>query len=186
MDVKGISFLTRMEQITKDAGEDAWNRFHLDLVKRDPFFERTILATTLIPIEKYLDFSDAAVDAFAGGDKNTYWKVGENAALWALQNGPYRAILLNKDARSFVERSLPRLWTTHFTDGAIQMRFAEELIEVEIHDLPVHHCVFEFLVMGYIKKALELFGLKSVVTERLKGWDSPDGEIHYRFRFAKQ
>ena len=81
MQVKGTAFIVRMRQIAEKFGEEAWEAFLADLANKDPFFEQTIVATSMLPVEKILFLNDEVLRVFYHGDPNTYWAMGETGAV---------------------------------------------------------------------------------------------------------
>ena len=68
MEVKGVAFLARKQLIINKFGEEKWKQFMNKL--------KTILATTWIPVEKFLKFQDVVTNEFFGGDNTTFWELG--------------------------------------------------------------------------------------------------------------
>jgi hypothetical protein len=169
--VKGSAFLARKNQIFKLRGEPAWNRFIDELAKKLPFFKQPVLTATNIPVDAFLVFQQAMVDEFFDGEDRAYWEIGASAAQWALTEGPYRACSSSRDIRSFV-LNFPALWRAYFTTSDCDVTYAAgppATVTVQAHGLPRWHPYFEYLVMGYFKKSLEMLGAHRVDVRQIAG-----------------
>ena len=175
--IKGTAFLSKKHQIVRMKGEAAWNQFMQQLAGKDAFFDQTILATTLIPYRTFLWFQDQMLAWFFDGEIDAYWMIGARSADWALKEGPYKSYLANRDIAGFVAR-FPNLWSTYFTVSEAKTSMTGNLIEVRAFGLPVWHPYFEYLVMGYFKRGLELLGA-TVEEQRVSPARALD--FHYRF-----
>jgi hypothetical protein len=177
--VKGTAFLARKNQILKTRGEQPWNDFIRRLGEEIPFFTNLILQTTLIPYDSFLRFQERLIETFFDGKDDAYWTMGAAAAEWALTEGPYKAFIASKDVKAFVQ-TFPALWRNYFTTSDCEMFYAPGEVRVTARGLPCWHQYFEYLVMGYFKRSLEMLGAKSIKWQRLKGGPGvPD--FCYRF-----
>jgi hypothetical protein len=178
--VKGTAFLARKNQIFKTRGEDPWNRFIEGLAQRRPFFNRPILQTTNIPVDDFLDFQESMVAEFFRGEDRAYWEIGAAAAQWALTEGPYKQFIESRDVKSFA-LVFPALWRNYFTVSDCDIKFEAgppQAVTVHARGLPRWHPYFEYLVMGYFKKSLEMLGARSVDVQALA---SGVKDFGYRF-----
>jgi hypothetical protein len=166
--VKGTAYLARKNQILKTRGEKAWDDFVARLAEEVPFFKKPILQTTGIPHESFLRFQELLIGEFFDGKDEAYWTMGAAAAEWALTEGPYKAFIASKDVRSFV-LTFPALWRNYFDTSDVEMSFMPGEIRVQARGLPTWHQYFEFLVMGYFTRALELLGARSIHSQRVRG-----------------
>ena len=107
-------------------------------------------------------------------------KLGEAAAEFALkEDGPYRIFVRNKDVKSFSETSAKMIWSTYFSDGKMTIEYdGDSKIDVYVSELPIMHEYFEFLVMGYVKRAYEMVSGKSVELKKVYDVDFNSG-YHY-------
>ncbi len=180
MNVKGTAFRARADMVIKMYGEARWRSFIDRYAEQVPFWKQQIFALTLIPAETFLAFQDELVDLFFGGEPQTYWDFGASSAEWSLTKGPYKTFLETRDVATFVRSALRSLWNAYYTAGKLEGEMKGNVVHVRITGVPTPHIHFEYSVMGYIKKALELMGSK-VEEKRIKGFDSEDKEIYYQF-----
>ncbi len=181
MEVKGMAFAARQKAVVQEFGEARWNQFIKKLAKKDSFFANAIFPSTMIPVASFLTFVDAMVKEFYGRDIQVHWRMGESSAEWSLKEGPYQAFLQARDLASFVHTTFPAIWRAYYTEGKLEGRLEGNSIRVIISELPVNHPFFELSVMGYVKKTIELFGIKEPQVVRQRGIES--GEIEYLFNF---
>ena len=180
MDAKGVAFLARKSLIGEQFGKEKWEAFLAEQAEREPYFKTAVLPTTLIPIDIFLRFNEEIIARFFRGDEKAYLVVGEKTAEYSLVDGPYKTYLKSHDYQRLVEDSIPKLWLKFYTDGRVETTYSKGGAEATIMDLPVKHPYFEFAVVGYMKKTLELAGAKGV---RFKKVD--DETTHYTFKFAE-
>lgn len=184
MNVKGTAFVTRKDTIVKAFGEERWNAFMAKLAAKEKYFSHPIMTVTLIPLDKFIVFLDDVLKEFFQNDNNHYWKLGEKSADFSLaEGGPYHSFLLTKDIKQFVESVMPRIWSTYFDGGTLTAKFEDNVAHIKISDLPAKHIYFEYLVMGYIRQALFIFG-KKAVEQRVRGFSSGNNDIYYQFKIS--
>ncbi|HTY08055.1 MAG TPA: hypothetical protein VMF29_02700 [Candidatus Edwardsbacteria bacterium] len=180
MDAKGVTFLARKKLIAGQFGADKWEPFIAALAKREPYFKTGILPTTLIPIDAFLRFNEAVLKTFYRGDERGYIAMGETTAEYSLLEGPYKTFLWNHDYQSLIEDSIPKLWKKFYSAGRVEASYFRGGAEALIRDLPVTHPYFDYAVVGYMKRALELGGAVDVSFRRVK-----DDVIHFKFKFTE-
>jgi hypothetical protein len=181
MNVKGTAYITRKDTITKTFGEERWNSFSAKLAAKDNYFDKMIMSITLIPLDKFILFLDDVLKEFFNNDSMHYWKLGEKSADFALsETGPYHAYLLTKDIKQFVESGMSKLWSAYFDGGVFAARLENNVVHVTISGLPIKHIYFEYLIMGYVRQSLFIFG-KKAVEHRVKGFSLGNDDIYYRF-----
>jgi len=182
MEVKGTFFVGRKQFIESRFGEAAWSGFIAALAVEDPVFLRPILATTLVPVASYLRFQEFSLKRFFDGDERAFWQIGEQSGAWALTDGPYKHYRQNqREFSEFVERCLPLIWSSYFTRGELKTSCLGDTVEGQIVDLPIWHVCFEYAVMGFMRRAIELAGFPVRQQLRIKGVSAGDQAIHYRF-----
>ena len=163
MNVKGTAYITRKDTIIKNFGEERWKSFSARLAEKDKYFNNMIMNITLIPLDNFILFLDEVLKEFFNNDKMHYWKLGEKSAEFSLsQGGPYHSYVLTKDIKQFVESGLPKIWSTYFDGGIFDARFENNVVHLKISEIPIKHIYFEYMVMGYFKQALKIFGKKSI------------------------
>jgi len=181
MNVKGTAYITRKDTIIKTFGEKRWNAFNAKLIAKDKYFGNMIMHITLIPWDKFVIFLDDVLKEFFNNNEMNYWELGEKSAEFALSpGGPYHSYLLAKDIRQFVDSGMPKIWSTYFDGGAFSAKLENNIIHVTITDLPVKHIYFEYLVMGYVRRALVIFG-KNAIERRIRGFSMGNHDIYYQF-----
>jgi len=184
MNVKGTAYLTRKDTIIKSFGEERWNSFVSKLAAKEKFFSQPIMNITLIPLDKFIIFLDDVLKEFFNNDSSHYWKLGEKSAEFSLSpGGPYHAFLLTKDVKQLVESAMPRIWSTYFDGGVFNARLENNIAHITISGLPKKHIYFEFLVMGYLRQALAIFG-KKAVEQRIRGFSMGSDDIYYQFKIS--
>lgn len=183
MNVKGTAFISRKEQIIHTFGLEKWITFYMHIQSKDKYFETEPSPVALIPINSFLLMNDEIINEFYGGKKDVYWIFGEKSAAWALTEGPYKIFMTSKNLNSFIDKTMPMVWSTYYTEGKMFGVIDKKTIHVHIQGITTPHIYFEFTTMGFVKKALELYGLKNVRHECLSGYSSGKEEIHYLFHF---
>jgi serine/threonine protein kinase len=183
MKVKATTLLSRRATLVEKVGEPAYEQFMRHVADEIPFFRAPMLPSTQIPVADFLKFNDLLVDRFYNGDKRMYWTFGEQSGEWLSKNGPYVAQFQRGDYKRFWA-ILPAFWKTFYSEGEARVSSATEsgrrsVLEIEIVS-PVEHVYFEYSVLGFVKRGLEVLGAR-VRVERLKGFSSGDREIRYRF-----
>lgn len=181
MFVKGTAFIARRALITERIGESAFDRF-VEEVKDDiPTFATPILPSTQIPADDFLAFNDRVVARFFRDDARMHWTFGEKSADWAFSKGPYKAFFQSRDYRRFVA-SGQALWKAYYSDGDFHVDLSEDghVVDVTLTS-PVCHVHFEYSVMAYVKRGLELTGANVSHHQALRGFSLGHADVHYRF-----
>jgi serine/threonine protein kinase len=181
MKVKATTLLSRRAMLVERLGEAVYERFLVDIGNEIPFFRKLLLPSTQIPVADFLRFNDTLVDRFFNGDKRIYWTFGEQSSEWLSKNGPYVAQFKRGDFKRFWV-ILPAFWKTFYSEGETRVSSEGASLEIFI-DSPVEHVYFEYSVLGFVKRGLEVLGAR-VRAARIKGFSSGDREIHYRFTIA--
>lgn len=182
MDVKGTAFLARKVMLIEEIGEDVYQRFLAEIAEREPIFGQGIVATTLIPIRSFIAFNEAIVDRFFNGDPNAYFRFGEKSAEHALLIGPYKRIRETSSIAAFVE-SARFIYQGYYTAGRAEGSIEGDEAELKIHGIPsdCRHLYFEYVIASYVRRGIELTGLRSTTMTRVLGFSRGDDEIHYRY-----
>jgi hypothetical protein len=185
MEAKGMFFVGRRQYIVSRFGEARWDAFIAQMAKLDPVFARPILATTRVPIASYLRFNEECLRSIFAGDPQSYWIIGEESGAWALTAGPYKHYRENRtEFRTFIERSLPQIWSNYFTAGELKTSVEGTSVHAEIVGLPVWHLSFEYSVMGFLRRAIQLAGFPVQSQVRVRGVSAGHAAIEYRFLMA--
>jgi hypothetical protein len=181
MNVKGVVFLTAKTTIIQAFGEEQWNVFMPKLAAKDKFFSNAIFSLTLIPMDKFTLFLDEMIKEFFNNDMMHYVTFGIASAQFALSpEGPYKAYLLTKDTKQFVDFVMPKLWTSYFDEGKVTTLFKDNVIHLKITGLQMKHSYFEKLLMGYYRQAIKVFGKKSVA-KQVRSLASGDNDIYFQY-----
>lgn len=186
MQVKGTAFLARRALLEKDIGASQVRTFLDRFMASHPELPLPILPTSLIPIEAFLELNDEIVRDLYGGDEASYWHFGRMSGEWALTEGPYRRVREEKSLERFVA-SGSALYRNYFTEG--QARAAMEssgAISLWITGIPprFHHVYFEYAIVGYFERGLEMVSGKTVKHTRIAGFSAGDEHVEYRYRLA--
>ena len=182
MHIKGSAYQARQNMVRNEVGEERWQQFIDDYTKTEPLFAQDIQADSDIPIEPFLKLNDAIIEAFFDGDIRVYWRFGEESAQWAFEKGPYHDFF---DSRNYTKliADAPLLWSTYYDEGEFTAVWIPDakLVEARIAQLPVRHAHFEYTVMGYMRRSLELTGAKIGLMRNIKGFVQGDDEAFYLF-----
>jgi hypothetical protein len=180
MNVKGAAFLARRSLVIASFGEEKWNALLARLAKREPFFRDIVLPVTQIPAQKFLLFNEMLIAEFFGGDPKANWRLGEKGAEWALGEGPYKHLVKSRDVDAFIATA-PKLWSTYYDEGAARAVRQGSILDMRLMHIPVSDVFFEYAVLGYFKRGLELVGANVKETRCIKGFSKGDHEVHYQF-----
>mgnify|MGYP001766446898 FL=1 len=181
MNVKGIIYMTGKNAIVEVFGLEPWNAFMAKLAAKDKFFSNPIMSITPVPLDKFILFLDELVKEFFNNDMMQYVTFGKVAAQFALsEEGVYKAYRLTKDKNQIVNAIIPKLWSTYFDEGIVTSKFENNIAHFKITGLQFKHRYFEYLIMGFIKKSLKIFGLKST-PKLVRSMSAGDSDIYYQF-----
>ncbi len=183
MEVKGTAFVARKKMIISQFGEEKFKELMNEVIEKEPYFKNDILPFTLIPVDKFLLFSDLSLKKFYNNDNRVYWIMGEKSAEYALIDGPYRNLIKNREIGRVVTEALPVLWKVYYTAGDVEVKYEPGSVDARLYNVPINHYHFEYVVMGYLNKILELCGAKSITYEKIKTIEKGDKEINYKFHF---
>lgn len=182
MDVKGTAFLARKVMLFEEIGEEEYNRFLAEIARKEPIFGQPIVATTLIPIGSFIAFNEAVVERFYAGDPAAYLRFGEKSAEYALLIGPYKRIRETNSVSAFVE-SARFIYQGYYTAGRAEGTLDGDDAELKIHGIPAEHrhLYFEYAISAYVRRGIELTGMRAASMSRVLGFSRGDEEIHYRY-----
>jgi hypothetical protein len=182
MRTKGTAFLGRRLVVAAQFGEARWNAFVQAYAEIDPFFAQPILATTLIPSENFLAFTDRVVDAFFDGNLRAYWVIGELSGQWALTRGPYQHYCTEGDPHRFAE-NVPGLWGGYHDVGDCAATIVSpDVIEIALRGVPLHHVYFEYALVGFLRRGFELVTGDTFSHARIRGFSRGDDDVLYQLR----
>jgi hypothetical protein len=182
MQVKGTAYIARKAMLIQELGEARASAFLAGYAEEDPFFGGMILATTTIPIERFIAFQEAMVRDLYGGDVKSFWRFGAKSAEWALTVGPYKHIRAARSLLQFAE-SGRLLYQNYYSDGRAETSIDGSVIDLRILEIPApyRHVYLEYAIVGYFERGLELVGARAVTHTRLRGFSRGDAEVHYRY-----
>jgi hypothetical protein len=172
--IKGTAVIGRKKALAKAFGEERLKAF---LDGQDPCFQN-VLPSTWFEIDKFLALQDAIVAHFFDGNEQTLFKYGEESANWALREGPYSTFAASKNVRRFAEEVIPLVWSAYYSEGEARVQVKENYW---IGHLPRMHVHFELVVMGWMKKALEIVSKRPVIAKKIQGAEPGATEIYYQF-----
>ena len=185
MEVKGTAFIARRAMLSQEIGELRTAEL-LDAYRRDhPEFPTTVLATTSMPVQLFVAFNEMLVRDVYGGDDKSYWRFGEKSAEWALTAGPYKHLRATKSLAQFAETGR-LLYQNYFSEGRAETTLDDRAVDLRLLGIPAahRHLYFEYAIVGYFKRGLELVGAREVTAQRLRGFSRKDAEVHYRYRLG--
>lgn len=184
MRVKGTAYHARLNLLKHKLGEDGVAQFVERYREAHPEFPKSVLPTSQIPAQDFLRFNDAIVDDVYAGDTQSLWELGETSAEWSLTDGPYRSLLQGRDISRFAAMA-PVMWSNFFDTGRARSETHQDRIELWIEGVPadVRHLYFEYSVVGYFRRGLEMLGATVRMT-RLAGFSAGDEYVHYRLKLA--
>lgn len=182
MDVKGTAFLARKALLAQELGEARAAAFLADYAREDPYFAGTILATTIMPIEKFIAFNEAIIREVYDGDRTAYLRIGAASAEWSLTVGPYKHMRASKNLAQFAE-SGRLLYQNFYSEGRAETTIAENVIDLRLLGIPSahQHLYLEYAIVGYFQRGLELVGARAVKHQRVRGFSAGDADVHYRY-----
>jgi hypothetical protein len=168
MNIKGTFFTITKSTVIQAFGLEKWNNFMAKMAARDQYFKDNVIMTvSLVPVEKSIILLDGVIDEFFNGDKkNSYILFGRIAAKFALaEGGFYHFLMQTKDSKTFVETSIPKIWSIHFDGGSVTAWLENNSVLLNITDFPVKNEYYEYFIMAYYWQVLKMYGKKS--TERM-------------------
>lgn len=183
MEVKGTAFLARKAMLEKEHGAAKFDELLRDVAKTNRVFLMPILATTRIPIDAFLRFNEAVVKRLYAGDELSYFRFGEASAAWALA-GPYKQLVTNKSVEEFAA-SAAAIYRNYFTEGEARSSIDGHVVTLRLVgiDAPHRHVYFEYAIMGYFKRGLEIVSGHPVKMIAQRGFSKRDPDVVYRFEY---
>jgi hypothetical protein len=175
--IKGTAVIGRKKALAKEFGEERLKAF---LDGQDPCFQN-VLSSTWFEIDKFLALQEAIVAHFFDGNEQALFKYGEESANWALREGPYSTFAATKNVRRFAEEVIPLVWSAYYSEGEARAQVDENIVHYRIGHLPKMHVHFELVVMGWMKKALEIVTAHPVIAKKIQGAVPGATEIYYQF-----
>lgn len=175
--------LARKALRESDVGAERVDALLRRFVAQKPSFPSPVLATSLIPIADFIELNERIVRELYDGDTMSYGRFGRQSGEWALTQGPYRRMREEKSLDELIA-SAPSLYRNYFTEGrARSSRDASGAIHLFIEGIApqYRHAYFEYGIVGYFERGLELVGGQPVTHTRLAGFSAGDDHVHYRF-----
>jgi hypothetical protein len=179
MDVKGTAFLARRTFVSRDHGADAFDRVLAHVAKTHPVLAEPVVATTRLPVLAFIALNDEVVTRLYGGDQQSYFRFGEESAVWGLTQGPYKGLVAEKSVRGLVA-SVPNIYRSYFSEGECVAKLAaESRAELRISGIEPRHVYFEYAISGYFARGLEIVSDRAVKLNKLRGFSLGDKDVHY-------
>jgi hypothetical protein len=183
MKVRATALLARKAMLVRQFGEERVARFFDEFAEKEPLFKGAVLLpVSQTPADAFLRLNDALLATFYEGKVEAYWTFGKESAEWAFKEGPFKALFSTRDYLRFVEMT-PAIWKTYFDEGRLEVTHDAAQARVKILDVPIPHLYFEYSVLGFFGRGLELTGATQVRGERIKGFSSGEREVDYRYRW---
>jgi hypothetical protein len=182
MEVKGTAFLARKVMLIEEIGQERYAQFLAEFAEQEPFFRQPISATTLIPIGAFIAFNEVLVSTFYGGDVRSYLQFGEKSADYALIFGPFKRIRETHSIAAFVD-SARVIYQGYYTAGRAEGSLEGQTAELRVIGIPSEHkhLYFEYVIVAFFRRGIELTGAHSVTMTRVLGFSNGDDEIRYRY-----
>lgn len=182
MHVRGTAFLARKLMLVEELGEEVFGTVLAEIARKEPIFNETIHATTLIPMRAFAVFNEAIVQTLYGGDTASYLRFGEKSAEYGLVLGPYKRIRDTNSVEVFVE-SARIIYQGYYTEGRAEGSLDGNVADLKLHGIqPEHRYLYlEYAIAGYVRRGMELVSLHTVAMERVRGFSCGDDEVHYRY-----
>ncbi len=181
MYTRGAAFLARRSTVIRKVGQERWDAFFSEFEK-EGVFAALIVADTRLPMRSFLRLNDAIVDTFYQGDTRAHWEFGAGSAQWAFENGALQHFFHSENFEGFLATA-PILWSAYYDEGELTARWEGQrrLANVRIHKLSAEniHVHFEYNVLGYMHRGLELTGARVLRMETLAGFSCGDDHVHY-------
>jgi hypothetical protein len=186
MEVKGTAFLARKSYVSREHGERRFDELLRRAALRDPVFNETILATTQLPVDAFLRFNELVVTELYAGDEQSYFRFGAASATWALTEGPYKHLVTEKSIPRFAA-SAPVIYRIYFTAGEARSEvLSERRVDTFLLGIEPHHVYFEYAIMGYFARGLELVSGTVVAMKVRRGFSRGDRDVHYEFTIGSR
>ena len=185
MEVKGTAFVARKAYLERKFGAERFDAILREQAKQDAVFKGPILATSKLPIEAFLRLQDRIVRELYDGDDRSLYEAGTASADFALgESGPYRTLVTNRDVPSFVA-SAPRIYRTYFDEGDAEGRFDGHVgVTLTLTGIPIKHVYFEYAIVGYFTRGLELVSHKKVQQQCVRGFSRGDADVLYQYKIS--
>ncbi len=187
MRAKNPTLIARRKGIIDEFGEAAWTAFVHERSGRFPILAQPLVATSSLPIDEFLQINDEILRHFYQGKDKHYLDLGRASAQWALTEGPYKRFA-QQGIEPFV-KSMPSIWTTYYsetTSHIVAELDERRVVHLKILDLGMWHAYFEYLVVGYVQRGLELVTNVKVPCQAVKSGPSATNEIYYRLYAGTQ
>jgi hypothetical protein len=180
MKIKGSTLLSRRAMFAERIGASIYDAFVDDFARRHPSFPQPILASTLVPVDVFLQFNDELVGRFFGGDTRIFWQIGELSAEYFSKQGPYVENFYRGDYKRFWSM-LPMIWKTLYTEGEARATSDGATLDIEL-DCPVPHVYFELSTIAFVRRGLEMKAGCKVEMRRISGFERGARTVHYQFQ----
>jgi hypothetical protein len=179
MHVKGTAFIARKTFVSRDHTPEAFEEVLAHVVKTYPSLGDPIVATTRIPVLAFIALNDEIVMRLYAGDQHSYFRFGEDSAVWGLTKGPYKGLVAEKSVRGLVA-SVPTIYKSYFNDGeCIATLHGDSRAELRITGIEPRHVYFEYAISGYFARGLEIVSDRVVTMRKLRGFSLGDKDVHY-------
>lgn len=186
MRVKGTAYHARLNLLRAKWGDRKLDEYVAAFCERHPRFPRNVLPSTWIPAAEFLALIDAIVDDVYHGDPLSLWQIGEASAEWTLTEGPYKNLLETRDLRRFAALA-KAMYANFFDAGSARSEYHDDRVDLWIEGIPapLRHLYFEYSVVGYFRRGLELLGQR-VRPECEQGFSKGDSSVLYRLHLEDE
>ncbi len=184
--IKGTAYVARRALLEKSFGTARAADMLREVAAEVPFFQKPVLATSMLPLAEWLAWNDSLVRRFFADQASPYFYLGEESAAWALTEGPYRNMMSDRGLTEFIERGT-LLYRSYYEIGELTLEHTPGKLETRIDGIPsaYRHPHFEFNPAGYVKRALEMLGARTVHTKQLAGFSRGNAHVQYVYTFRE-
>ncbi|PZR09146.1 MAG: hypothetical protein DI536_23220 [Archangium gephyra] len=182
MKVKGNGWLARCEVMEKTVGPEKWAEFLKARASRFAFLQTPVMPISRIEVREFLALHDELVEHFFGGDKQAYWRFGEQSGEWALQH-QLRGLFSPGEGRRFLQFS-PQIYKNYFDGGELLNEASASHMDLVIRGVEIPHVYFEYSIIGFAAAGLRMLEVNAT-PECIKGFSRGDDEVRYRFAVSR-
>jgi len=72
------------------------------------------------------------------------------------------------------------MWKTFYDESVLTAKLENNVVHLQVTELPVKHVFFEYLSIGYLQQAIKIFGKKSS-GKCIRGFSKGDSDIYYQY-----
>ncbi|MGV3620026.1 MAG: hypothetical protein ACO1OB_04375 [Archangium sp.] len=166
----------------KTVGPEKWAEFLKARTARFTFLQSPVMPISRIEVKDFLTLHDELVDHFFDGDKQAYWRFGEQSAEWALQH-QLRGLFSPGEGRRFLQFA-PQIFRNYFDGGELLSELGPTHTDLVIRGVEIPHVYFEYSVIGFAAGGLRALEVNAK-PECIEGFSRGDDAVRYRFAVTR-